>query len=163
MGGYCAAFGPLLPTVNVTKNIVSMYRTPLLEVATKCVFTNTTLVSAYRGAGRPEGALSMERALDYRRGRARHRPFRIAPAQFHQRAKEMPFNAAAGMIYDCGDFPGLFEQALEARRRQRLQAAQARKQKRGKLRGLGLAAMSKPPPRGTSEMGGIRFNDRRHA
>ena len=29
LGGYCSNFGPLLPTVNVTKNIVSMYRTPL--------------------------------------------------------------------------------------------------------------------------------------
>src|SRR5476649_1009487 len=35
LGGYCSAFGPLLPTLNVTKNIVSMYRTPLLEVATQ--------------------------------------------------------------------------------------------------------------------------------
>ena len=49
----------------MAKNIVSIYRTPLIEVATKCVFTNTVLVSAYRGAGRPEGDYNMERTLDY--------------------------------------------------------------------------------------------------
>ena len=42
----------------------AVYRTPLIEVATKCVFTNTTFVSAYRGAGRPEGNYYVERALD---------------------------------------------------------------------------------------------------
>ena len=64
MGGYLAQFGPLLPTGNQVKNIASIYRTPLIEVATKCVFTNTNFVSAYRGAGRPEGNYYVERTLD---------------------------------------------------------------------------------------------------
>jgi len=46
MGGYLAQFGPLLPTGNQVKNIASVYRTPLIEVATKCVFTTTSHVSA---------------------------------------------------------------------------------------------------------------------
>src|SRR4029450_9284886 len=63
-GRYLAQFGPLLPTGKQAKNIASIYRTPLIEVATKCVFTNTNFVSAYRGAGRPEGNYYVERALD---------------------------------------------------------------------------------------------------
>ena len=55
---------PLMPTLNVVKNVASIYRTPLIEVSAKCVFTNTTLVSAYRGAGRPEGNYYMERLID---------------------------------------------------------------------------------------------------
>ena len=35
-----------------------------MEVSTKCVFTNTSHVSAYRGAGRPEGNYYMERLVD---------------------------------------------------------------------------------------------------
>ena len=46
------------------KNVVGVYRTPLVEVETKCVLTNTTPVSAYRGAGRPEGNYFMERIID---------------------------------------------------------------------------------------------------
>jgi aerobic carbon-monoxide dehydrogenase large subunit len=41
MGGYLSQFGPLLPTGNQVKNLASIYRTPVMEVATKCVFTNT--------------------------------------------------------------------------------------------------------------------------
>ncbi len=64
MGAYLGQVAPLMSTQNAVKNIVSVYRTPLLEVSTKCVFTNTTFVSAYRGAGRPEGNYYMERLLD---------------------------------------------------------------------------------------------------
>jgi CO/xanthine dehydrogenase Mo-binding subunit len=64
MGSYLAQFGPLLPTGNVVKNVVGAYRTPLLELTSRCVFTNTTYVSAYRGAGLPEGNYYMERPLD---------------------------------------------------------------------------------------------------
>jgi carbon-monoxide dehydrogenase large subunit len=55
LGAYCGNFGPLLPTLNVTKNIISMYRTPLLEVATQCVFSNTgrrAVDGAQHGSGR---------------------------------------------------------------------------------------------------------------
>src|SRR4029077_15937636 len=64
MGAHLSAVGPLMPTMNVTKNMVSLYRTPLIRVSTKCVFTNTVPVAAYRGAGRPEGNYFMERLVD---------------------------------------------------------------------------------------------------
>ncbi len=51
-------------TVNLVKNIASVYRTPLIEASVKCAVTNTPLVSAYRGAGRPEANYFMERLLD---------------------------------------------------------------------------------------------------
>ena len=54
-----------------------------MEVATKCVFTNTTPVGAYRGAGRPEANYYMERLIDTAARRDRHRPGRAAPAQPH--------------------------------------------------------------------------------
>jgi carbon-monoxide dehydrogenase large subunit len=112
LGGYCSAFGPLLPTLNLVKNIISMYRTPLLEVSTLCVFSNTTLVSAYRGAGRPEGAFCMERMMDYAAAQLGIDRFELRKRNFIK-AREMPFAMAAGMTYDCGDFPGLFKDAVE--------------------------------------------------
>ena len=53
-----------MSTLNIVKNAVSVYRIPLIEVSTKVMFTNTVLVSAYRGAGRPEGNFYMERLID---------------------------------------------------------------------------------------------------
>jgi aerobic carbon-monoxide dehydrogenase large subunit len=158
MGGYCAAFGPLLPTVNVTKNLISMYRTPLLEVATKCVFTNTTIVSAYRGAGRPEGAFNMERTLDYAAAELDIDRFELRRRNFIG-AKEIPFKAASGMIYDSCDFPSLFDAALETADVGGFTQRKRESKKAGKLRGLGVGCYVETTAAGTNEMGGIHFND----
>src|SRR4029077_15639293 len=64
MGAFLSAVAPMPATVNTLKNVQSLYRTPLIEVSTKCMFTNTSHVSAYRGAGRPEGNYYMERLVD---------------------------------------------------------------------------------------------------
>lgn len=158
LGGYCAAFGPLLPTANVTKNTIGMYRTPLLEVATKCVFSNTTLVSAYRGAGRPEGAYHMERTLDYAASALGIDRFELRRRNFI-RAKDIPFSTAAGLVYDSGDFPGLFDQALEAADAKGYKQRKRDSKKVGKLRGIGVGCYVETTAAGTTEMGGIRFND----
>ena len=52
-----------MATNNMVKNITSVYKTPI-EINTKCVFTNTTPISAYRGAGRPEANYYMERLIE---------------------------------------------------------------------------------------------------
>ncbi|HTQ84323.1 MAG TPA: xanthine dehydrogenase family protein molybdopterin-binding subunit, partial [Pseudolabrys sp.] len=134
LGGFCSNFGPLLPTLNVTKNIISMYRTPLLEVATQCVYTNTTHVSAYRGAGRPEGALSMERTLDYAAAELGIDRFELRKRNFIK-AKDMPFATPAGTTYDCGDFPALFKDALERADVKGFKQRKRESKRNGKLRG----------------------------
>jgi len=157
LGGYCGNFGPLLPTLNVTKNIISMYRTPLLEVATQCVYSNTTLVSAYRGAGRPEGALSIERTMDYAAAELGIDRFELRKRNFIK-AKEMPFATPAGTTYDCGDFPALFKEALERADVKGFKARKRESKRNGKLRGLGVGCFVETTAAMTTEMGGIRFN-----
>ncbi len=158
LGGFCAAFGPLLPTVNVAKNTVSVYRTPLLEVSTKCVFTNTTLVSAYRGAGRPEGNYNMERALDLAAIEMGIDRFELRKRNFIK-PREMPFKSSAGTEYDVGDFPGVFKHALELADAKGFKARKRDSKKKGKLRGLGVGCYLETTAAGTQEMGGIRFED----
>lgn len=157
LGAYCAAFGPLLPTLNVTKNIISMYRTPLLEVATKCVFSNTTLVSAYRGAGRPEGALSIERSMDLAALELGIDRLELRRRNFIK-SKDMPHATPAGTTYDCGDFPGLFKAALEQADAKGFVKRKRESRKAGKLRGLGVACYVETTAAMTQEQGGIRFN-----
>src|ERR1700746_3695948 len=62
VGATYGAPGP--PTRNAVRNTLGVYKTPLIEVSTKCMFTNTTPVGAYRGAGRPEANYYMERLVD---------------------------------------------------------------------------------------------------
>ncbi|HEX5499829.1 MAG TPA: molybdopterin cofactor-binding domain-containing protein, partial [Thermomicrobiales bacterium] len=106
MGGYLGQFGPLLPTGNQVKNVASVYRTPLIEVATRCIFTNTTMVSAYRGAGRPEGNYYMERALDVAAAELGIDRIELRKRNMIRKS-DFPFKAASGMTYDCGDFLGV--------------------------------------------------------
>jgi carbon-monoxide dehydrogenase large subunit len=113
LGGFQGAMSPQPPTLNTVRNVISLYRTPLLEVNTKCVFTNTTFVSPYRGAGRPEGNYYMERLVDYAAAECGFD--RIELRRKNQiRKSEIPWKSAAGTTYDSGDFPAVLRQALEA-------------------------------------------------
>src|SRR3972149_7284466 len=100
MAGSLAQLGPLLPTGNVVKNVVGAYRTPLLELSSKCVFTNTTFVSAYRGAGRPEGNYYIERALDVAAAELGIDRIELRTRNLIRKS-DRPFKAASAMTYDC--------------------------------------------------------------
>jgi len=64
LGAYITGVAPSPLSLNVGKNLASVYRTPLMSVDIKTVLTNTTLMGAYRGAGRPEANYFMERLID---------------------------------------------------------------------------------------------------
>ena len=156
MGGYLAQFGPLLPTGNQVKNIASIYRTPLIEVATKCVFTNTNFVSAYRGAGRPEGNYSVERALDLAASELGIDRLDLRKRNIIRKS-DLPFKAASDMTYDCGDFLGVLKQALDAADYSGFNKRRRESKKHGLLRGLGIGCYLEVTAAPGKELGAIHF------
>jgi aerobic carbon-monoxide dehydrogenase large subunit len=155
-GAYLGPVSPLMSTLNIVKNAVSVYRIPLIEVSTKVMFTNTVLVSAYRGAGRPEGNYYMERLID--RAADEMSIDRFALRRRNQiKPKEIPYKAASGMQYDSGDFPAVFERAVEIADIKGFKQRKRESKKRGKLRGLGLGSYLEVTAPPNKEMGGIRF------
>ena len=156
MGGYLAQFGPLLPTGNQVKNIASIYRTPLIEVATKCVFTNTNFVSAYRGAGRPEGNYFVERALDLAASELGIDRIDLRKRNMIRKS-DLPFKAASDMTYDCGDFLGVLKEALAAADYSGFKKRRRESKKRGLLRGLGIACFLEVTAAPGKELGAIHF------
>ena len=156
MGGYLAQFGPLLPTGNQVKNITSVYRTPLIEVATKCVFTNTNFVSAYRGAGRPEGNYYVERALDLAASELGIDRIDLRRRNMIRKG-DLPFKSASDMTYDCGDFLGVLKQALEAADFAGFKKRKRESKKRGLLRGLGIGCYLEVTAAPGKELGAIHF------
>ncbi|HVV63678.1 MAG TPA: xanthine dehydrogenase family protein molybdopterin-binding subunit [Pseudolabrys sp.] len=156
MGGFLAQFGPLLSTGNQVKNLASVYKTPLLEVATKCVFTNTTYVSAYRGAGRPEGNYYVERALDYAAGELGIDRLDLRKRNMIK-PRDLPFNAASGMIYDCGDFPAVLKQALELADYDGFKKRKRESRKKGLARGIGIGCYLEVTAAPGKELGAIHF------
>ena len=156
MGGFLAQFGPLLPTGNQVKNVANMYRTPLIEVATQCVFTTTTYVSAYRGAGRPEGNYYIERALDVAAAEMGIDRIELRKRNLI-RPRDLPFKAASDMTYDCGDFPALLKQALEMADYAGFKKRRRESKKKGLLRGIGVGCYLEVTAGGGKELGAIHF------
>lgn len=158
IGAYLSQVAPLMTTLNIAKNSIGMYRTPLIEVNTILAVTNTVPVAAYRGAGRPEGNYFMERLIDVAatqmgldRVELRRRNM-VTP-------DDMPWTTPAATTYDSGDFPGLFARALEAADWKGFPARKRESAKRGKLRGRGIGCYLEVTAAPASEMGGLRFND----
>jgi carbon-monoxide dehydrogenase large subunit len=156
MGAYLGTVAPLPSTVNAVKNMVSVYRTPAIEVATQCAFTNTSYVSAYRGAGRPEGNYFMERLID-----AAARETGIDRLELRRRnhvtPKEIPFAAASDQTYDSGDFPAVFRHALELADWKGFAGRRHESRRNGKLRGIAVGSYLEVTAPPNKEMGGIRF------
>jgi len=156
MGAYLGAVAPLPPTINAVKNIVSIYRTPLIEVSTQCVFTNTSYVSAYRGAGRPEANYFMERLIDT--AAAEMGIDRLELRRRNQlKSKEIPYAAASDQTYDSGDFPAVFKHALELADWKGFAKRKRESRKRGRLRGIAVGSYLEVTAPPNKEMGGIRF------
>lgn len=158
VGAFLTAVSPMMPTMNTLKNANSVYRLPLIEVASKAVFTNTTPVTAYRGAGRPEANYYMERLIE-----TAAREMGIDSIDLRRRNQiapsEIPYAAANGMNYDSGDFPTIMQKAVEASDWDGFATRKAESEKRGKLRGRGVGCYLEVTAPVQEEMGGIRFEE----
>jgi carbon-monoxide dehydrogenase large subunit len=156
LGAYITGVAPGPLSLNTGKNLASVYRTPLLSVDIKTVLTNTTLMGAYRGAGRPEANYYMERLIDraademgINRLTLRKRNF-IKPSQ-------LPFAAASGVTYDSGDFQGVFEKALEISDHANFAKRKKESRKQGKLRGIAIGSYLEVTAPPSGELGKITF------
>jgi carbon-monoxide dehydrogenase large subunit len=156
LGAYITGVAPGPLSLNTAKNLASVYRTPLLSVDIKTVLTNTTLMGAYRGAGRPEANYYMERLIDraademgISRLTLRKRNF-IKPAQ-------LPFAAASGVTYDSGDFGGVFNKALEISDYANFAKRKKESRKHGKLRGIAIGSYLEVTAPPSGELGKITF------
>jgi len=156
LGAYLTGFGPLIPALNVMKHIVGTYRTPLIEIRTKCVLTHAVPVTAYRGAGRPEGNYYLERLVD-----TAAREMKIDPVDLRKRnhiaPAQLPYTAPSGSVYDSGDFAAVLDEALERADYQGFAAREAESAKQGKWRGIGIGQFLEVTAPGASELGDIKF------
>src|SRR5262249_12256886 len=156
VGAYLANVGPLMGTMGVTRNLAAVYRTPLIEVATKVAFTHTSPVGAYRGAGRPEANYFMERLIATAAPEMGVDQVEMRKRS-HVKPEELPFKTASGTTYDSGEFTTLLDKALKMADVAGFEKRKAESRERGKLRGLGIGdylEVTAPPMK---EMGGIRF------
>ncbi len=157
IGAYLSNSTTLPQSMNTVKNVIGVYRTPLVEVSSRSLFTNTTPVGAYRGAGRPEGNYYMERLVD-----TAAREMGIDKVELRRRnhiqPDQMPYTAPSTMVYDSGDFPALLEEALAEADWDGFAARRAESRRRGKRRGIGIGHYLEVTAPANKEMGGISFD-----
>jgi carbon-monoxide dehydrogenase large subunit len=138
LGAYLAFTGSFINTVNLVNVVSGVYDVQAVSVQAKLVVTNTVPTAAYRGAGRPVASYALERLIDqaaFETG--------VDPAEFRRRnlvpKAKFPYKTVTGFEYDCGDFDGVLTDALAAADWKGFAARRADAQKRGRLRGRGIA------------------------
>jgi carbon-monoxide dehydrogenase large subunit len=156
MGAYLGIRGPRPPTNNLG-TIAGVYRTPAVHVSITGVFTNTVSTNPYRGSGAPEAAYVGERLIDIAAQR-----LGMDPVEIRQKNSvtpdQMPWTNALGFTYDCGDFPGNMDKAMEAADYAGFEARRAEAAARGRLRGFGFSNTVKKTSSPYPESCSIRFD-----
>lgn len=111
LGAYLSTAGPGIPTILHGLMLSGAYKIPNIKEDVYGVFTNTTPVDAYRGAGRPEATFMVERLVDLVA-----RELKLDPADVRRKNLIPPFDdghpVATGLVYDSGNYEKAFDEAL---------------------------------------------------
>ena len=103
------------------------------------VWTNRNPRGIYRGAGRPEATLTIERALDHLASVLEMDPADVRRVNF-VRPDQFPYKSVAGYTYDTGDYEANLDALLKTADYQSLRSAQNQARTDGRLVGIGLAS-----------------------
>ena len=137
LGAYNSFFAQAIQTMLFARVLMGTYDVQTTWLAVKGVYTNTTPVDAYRGAGRPEAIYALERMMDYAARDLRVDPWDLRRKNFIP-AANFPYKSATGELYDVGDFHRVLARVEEACDRKGFAARKAASARQGKLRGIGL-------------------------
>jgi carbon-monoxide dehydrogenase large subunit len=138
MGAYLSGNGALIMTKNTAQAMAGVYRTPAIHGRVRCVFSNTNPTGPYRGAGRPEMAYAIERLVDQAAAELGIDRVELRRRNL-VRPTDMPYRTPTGSVYDSGHFEALLDRALLLSGWSRFDERRRASERRGKLRGIGLA------------------------
>jgi aerobic carbon-monoxide dehydrogenase large subunit len=123
---------------STTRSMLSgVYRIPRIAARGRSVVTTTPPVGPYRGAGRPEAALSLERAIDVLAAELDLDPVELRRRNLVPR-DAFPFTTAVGMTYDVGDYERALDEAVRLADVSRRRGEQAERRTREDRRALGI-------------------------
>ncbi|UWR24882.1 xanthine dehydrogenase family protein molybdopterin-binding subunit [Sulfitobacter sp. S223] len=135
MGAYLSTFAPSVPTWLHGTLMAGNYKTPLIYVNVKAVFTNTVPVDAYRGAGRPEATYQLERLVDKAAHELKVDPIKLRRQNF---IMEFPYATPVAVEYDTGDYVATMDKLEEMADISGFEARRKASEAKGKLRGFGV-------------------------
>ena len=157
--GAWLTFSAIIPAWNASRILPGPYAVEDVEVRVRAVVTNTAPVGIYRGAGRPEAAMLMDRLID-----AGARKLNIDPIVVRQRnlipAEVLPLARPNGTVLDSGDYGALLAKTQALADYGRLRERQSRRRSQNEAVGVGCSLYVEPCGRGwesasiTLEQGG---------
>ncbi|MCL6512635.1 MAG: xanthine dehydrogenase family protein molybdopterin-binding subunit [Anaerolineae bacterium] len=143
LGGTLSTIAPGIPTTLYGRLLSGAYHIPHIYCKVWGVYTNTGMVDAYRGAGRPEATYVAERAMDLVAQATGLDPAEVRRRNFI-RPEEFPYapadNILAGLKYDSGNYEAALNRALELAGYADFRKQQAEARKQGRLLGVGLSS-----------------------
>ena len=138
LGAYLAPTGPFINTIGIVNCLSGVYDVPATYARIRLALTHTAPMAAYRGAGRPIMSYAIERLVEH----AAHE-LGVDPAGFRRRnfipQHAFPYRIAAGFEYDCGDFAGVLDKALQFSEWDSFEKRRSESRRRGRLLGRGMA------------------------
>ena len=153
MGGYLSTAAPGIPTILHGLMLSGPYQVPAVKEDVYGMYTNTTPVEAYRGAGRPEATFMLERMLDL----LAHE-IGVDPAELRKRNLIPPFenghDVVTGLKYDSGNYQGALDKALAHIGYENLRREQAAAREKGRYLGIGVSTYVEICGLGPSQVAG---------
>lgn len=138
VGAYNAMMSTFIGSRNLSITMGGVYKVPALCMRSRMVYTNTTPISAYRGAGRPDIAYAIERLVDHAAHEHGFDPVALRRRNFVQPG-DFPYPTPMGNVYDLCQFEQLLDRALQLAKQPDFEQRRAQALKVGKLRGLGVS------------------------
>jgi carbon-monoxide dehydrogenase large subunit len=142
LGGILSTIAPGVPTTLYGRMLSGAYKIPHIYCNVLGTYTNTGMVDAYRGAGRPEATYVVERAVDLVARELNMDPAEVRRKNFIQ-PNDFPYapsdNILAGLKYDSGDYEKALKKALDMVGYQAFRKEQAEARKQGRYLGIGFS------------------------
>ncbi len=156
LGAYNSEFGQNIQSLLFSKVLTGIYDIPNAYLTTQGFYTNTTPIDAYRGAGRPEAILTIERAMDAAARALGVDPFDLRRANA---ITAFPYTMVNGEVVHDGDFPRILNRLQAEADSAGLAARKAASAAKGLLRGQGLASYLEAILGDPSETAKVVFRD----
>ena len=138
MGAYLSTFASCVPTYLYATLLAGQYKTPAIYCAVDAVYTNTTPVDAYRGAGRPEATYLLETIVETAARETGRDPAELRRKNFIPK-DAFPYQTPVALQYDTGDYEASLDAALKLADYKNFAKRRAASEAKGKLRGVGFS------------------------
>jgi len=133
----------LTPSAGVPAGMGSMaytnvYDLPAAHISFRAVYTNTTPVGPYRGAGKPEAVYVMERLVDQAATEMNIDPIEIRRRNYIRPAA-VPYKTPLVLVHDSANYEAVMDMAVDAADWKGYAKRKTESKKNGKMRGRGVA------------------------